>query len=210
MTGKKYIFRAGLQFFQGDWSFFKNVMKLRGWKEGPNLRCCWKCPCDHDSMYKCIHNAPWRGRSFTQADWIYEMMTSQKLFPLMAIPGILLCYVTADLMHAGDLGVLPIILGNVIWDIFKNLGGSLKNNTDALACIMNMIKIGAKRLKIEPPINTLTMNMVKRSGKKPLLKTKAAESRHMLRVIGVILLAPGLTLDKGIFSASFFRRVFLY
>ena len=168
---------------------------MRGWREGPNLSCCWKCPCDQQSLYQDVHNAPWRNRAYTQAAWVLMMMTSAiRKFPLLAVPGFIIAYVTADLMHAGDLGVLPIVLGNVLWNMFQKMGGTLKRPTQALANIMNMLKLACK----EVPISDLTINMIKMVGKGPLLKTKAAESRHMLKAIAYLLQHPGLRQKKKI------------
>ena len=121
------------------------------------------------------------------------MMTSAiNKFPLLAVPGFIIAYVTADLMHAGDLGILPIVLGNVLWNMFQKMGGTLKRPTQALANIMNMLKLACK----EVPISDLTINMIRRPGKGPLLKTKAAESRHMLKAIAYLLQHPGLRQKK--------------
>ena len=41
------------------------------------------------------------------------------------IPGMLLDYHVGDLMHAGDLGVLQPLLGNVLFELFQSMGGMI-------------------------------------------------------------------------------------
>ena len=46
--------------------------------------------------------------------------------PPLNIPGFVLASVSLDLMHIGDLGIAQVLLGNIAYEIFRHLGGTLK------------------------------------------------------------------------------------
>ena len=117
------------------------------------------------------------------------------IFPLLGVPGMTIAYIAADLMHCGDLGVVLYLLGNVLYDLFVEMGGTQRNPNQSISNIVNFIKMASKKLHIEPPVNNLSINMIRAKGKRPKLKTKAAVARGMLRVVNHILPATGLVFD---------------
>ncbi len=90
-------------------------------------------------------------------------------------------------MHASCLGYVQYLLGNILVDVFRRLGGVVNRAADTLAEIVSMIKAGAKALALErPPVNALTWSMLhSKSG--PKLKTKATEGRHLATVMEFVL-----------------------
>ena len=127
--------------------------------------------------------------NYTHADTLRIMIVEGLyVFALVALPGFLMSYVTPDLMHAGDLGVLQVLLGNVLYELFKAMGGTYESPNGSLSNLMNMIRAASKKIDIECPIAALSINMIRVMGGRPKLKTKAAESRHMLKVVAYILL----------------------
>ena len=116
------------------------------------------------------------------------ILQGQYVSGLYDIPGITLDVVSIDLMHTGDLGVLLFLYGNVLWELFVQIGGTAGDPGEALGDLMTMIKSASKAVGQErPPFNKLTLGMLKQPGKSPALKAKAAESRYMLPVILYIL-----------------------
>ena len=109
---------------------------------------------------------------------------------LLTLPGFMLEYIQGDLMHASDLGLLPIMLGSVIWEVFiHHCHGTLKRPNEPLAYIMTLIKQASKALhRKSPPMNKITLKMVRVSSKAViLLKSKAAEARGMITCMHFVL-----------------------
>ena len=176
---------------RADWQFYKQALSLVGWQpEGPLKRCCPCCfanwttfPFTDPSM-----SALWRKHRLTHRVFLQMMLLDNKVVsPLFDFCR--LEHITVDLMHCGDLGVLPYSYGNVFLEIFKEIGGTTSQPGPALADIMTMVRSGAKALDQDrPPINKLTMTMITAGGgKSPKLKVKAAEARYLLPIVQHIL-----------------------
>ena len=84
---------------------------------------------------------------------------------LFSIPGFKLKYISIDQLHAGDLGVMQFILGNILFDIFVEIGGLLTNPDSALSDIDTWIRLASRQCgMMQPPIGELTLGMVKPQG----------------------------------------------
>ena len=92
-------------------------------------------------------------------------------------------------MHSSCLGVLPYLLGCVLYELFKEMYGVLSRPESTLTDIMHMIRTAAKAIGHDrPPINTLTMLMIRgKASRGPKLKVKAAEARNLLFCMRFIL-----------------------
>ena len=94
-----------------------------------------------------------------------------------------------DWMHTIDLGIGLDISGNILWELFKTLGGTFKRSLKECGQLMAMIKAKADELGVEPPFFHLTVTMIRGSMKvKPKMKIKAAESRRLIPVLSAVLL----------------------
>ena len=133
--------------------------------------------------------ANWRGTRMTHREFIRDMLLMGKALPeLFNFPGWLLEYVMIDLMHTGDLGIIPVLLGNVAWELICEWGGTATHCDDQVHTLMCMIRAAAKAIKLErSPINRLTINMIRLQGKPPKLKVNAGEARRLLKVFNFIL-----------------------
>jgi hypothetical protein len=98
-------------------------------------------------------------------------------------------HIELDMLHVADQGILSHLLGNVLYEVFLELGGVMRRADATLAEIVNLIKIFSKRLKVPPPINNLTLGMICKSARRPCLRAKAAETRHLLPVVLAMLQA---------------------
>ena len=174
--------------YRGDWAWMKQAFGLTGWKgEGKNGRVCWKCmadKCDHPFTDMAL-GAAWRRTMITHAGFLgYSLLTGSMLSNIFSIPGFQVDYMSFDYMHACDLGIAQYMLGNVLWEVFLQFGGQIQNPKKAVAEILVMIKHCSKIIdQKESPINSLTLPMIKATGKAPKCKTKAAETRHMVPVV---------------------------
>ena len=103
-------------------------------------------------------------------------------------PGLHILSVEPDFMHTCCLGVLQSLLGNILWEVFSSMGGTITKHRSALAKLLSMIHVASRRLGCEPPINQLTIGMIRsKATGKPKCKTKAAEGRKLLPVVVFIL-----------------------
>ena len=69
-------------------------------------------------------------------------------------------------MHCCDFGIVPAVLGHLAWAIYLDLGGTRTfaphpANARALAKIVMMLKLASDQLHQHPPINDLTLGMVR-------------------------------------------------
>jgi len=182
---------AGVIQSRGDWSWDKSSLGVCGWAgEGPAKRCCWKCPANFTDFNFADFSifALWRPIRFVLQDFMRDCLLNNKpVSMLFQLPGFLFEYISGDLMHCGDLGVLQYLLGNVIHELFLSMGGRIKTPEPILADIMILIKQASKALGRErPPLNKITYGMVAKPNA-PKLKCKAAEARGLLECIQFIL-----------------------
>ena len=158
--------------------------------KGEHRACCWKCRANFTSIpfTDFSGGALWRSTLVRNGQYLLEQFQNggyvSKLFD---IPGFEAEYISADLMHCSDLGVLQYLLGSVLLELFYEMGGAVTRPEPVLGEIVLLIKKASKALQQDrPPINTLTMTMIRgRSG--PKLKTKAAEGRSLLNCVEFIL-----------------------
>jgi hypothetical protein len=83
-------------------------------------------------------------------------------------------------MHVVDLGVLHVLLGNIYYELFLEMGGTRKSSDIACGELLALMSWAAKQCGVAPPVNKITLAMLKKSGKPPKLKLKAAEGRHLV------------------------------
>ena len=65
---------------------------------------------------------------------------------LFSFPGFILDYITADLMHVSDLGVVQYVLGCTMFELFKEMGGLVSIPKPILADLMVMVKQASKTI----------------------------------------------------------------
>ena len=176
---------------RGDWAWMKQACGLCGWKaEGVKGNVCYKCAANCTDMVFTdpSHTALWRDTIVTRAMFLLAIQMGGACQSICNWPGFDIEVCDIDWMHCGDLGVLVYWLGNFIWHMIVELGGTFKNNKKQCGQIISMIKLAAHELDKDPPISNLSVSMVKASnGKPPKLKVKAAEARHLLPITHFML-----------------------
>ena len=118
------------------------------------------------------------------------MLTAIFLSELFSLPGLVIEMFSADLMHVADLGINQYLLACVIWELlFVEWGGSVTDPEPVLARFLSVLRLASKQCGFnQPPINTLTMGMLRNTPHSaPKMKVKAAESRHLLKCLVWIL-----------------------
>ena len=87
------------------------------------------------------------------------------------LPGFRFEHISIDAMHCIDLGVAQYCLGNILYELFRTLGGQMKKADPALSKLMVMFKLAAKSLGgKKAPIGSLTIGMIKPDGRPPRFK----------------------------------------
>ena len=79
------------------------------------------------------------------------------------LPGFQFDYITNDLMHTVDLGYAQLLLGSIMFELFREFGGLVTKPKGALNDLLALILQSSRILKIEPPFRTLTIGMIKGS-----------------------------------------------
>ena len=90
-------------------------------------------------------------------------------------------------MHVSCLGVSPVILGNTLFEMFKDMGGLITAPVRVLDELLVLIKIGARNTGVPIPFSSLTFTMIRQDGKGPKLRCKAAKCRYALTSIRFVL-----------------------
>ena len=77
--------------------------------------------------------ALWRATRLTHLTFMACIVANGSyLSELFNLPGFIFEFITADLMHCGELGVLLYLEGIVLWELLMEIGGSLNNNKEQL------------------------------------------------------------------------------
>ena len=99
---------------------------------------------------------------------------------LFQIPGFDFAYISVDLMHCVDLGVVQYLCGCALHEVFLELGGSESAPSEVLQYFLVLIKQAGKALAFsQPAVIELSRSMIHTTGA-PKMKTKASEGRKLL------------------------------
>ena len=164
-----------------------------GWTgEGEDQRCCWKCLANFGSLNfrDFYESALWRQTLLTHVLFKAAVLASGPyLSEIFNIPCFEHEMITGDLMHCSDLGVLLYLEGIILWELLKEMGGSMTTNRAQLHYILSLIKTASRELKQrKQPMNDLTIGMIKaKGGSSPKLKVKASAARNLLLCIRYVL-----------------------
>ena len=101
--------------------------------------------------------------------------------PIWSIPGFKTSFCIPELMHVCDLGISEYLMGNICWDLFKQLHGTRRKHKEATSILCNMALLVAKSLGIQAPFNFLRINMIRSQGKKK--QNDGTERRNMWKEI---------------------------
>ena len=97
-------------------------------------------------------------------------------------------YFGIDFMHCGDLGVTQYFLGAVLLTLFLELGGQITKRQEACGKLLTLIKMFARHLGVDAPINALTLTMFRASASKGCrFKGKVSECRYLVPIVLVIV-----------------------
>ena len=167
----------------GDWAWHKQVLNMRGWRDGPAQSCCWLCNATiNDDDFSLT--AAWRRTKRSSADILREAHAGAYVSGIWSIPGFDLSYVHPDWMHTCDQGVLQYACGNILYSLLqRDLRCSAGTLAEGVSLLENLMKSASRSMGVEPPFFELAASMIRRPGKRPKLNFKAAEGRDFAPVL---------------------------
>ena len=130
-AGMDLGFFAHLVQNRGDWAWFKQLFKFKGWA---SAQICWRCEANRSDkpFWDVGPDARWRKFRLTTAGLMSQLRAlGVELSPLFSCPGFIADYICIDVLHALDLGVTQELLGNVF---FEALGIYAVGRTEQLKC----------------------------------------------------------------------------
>ena len=171
LIGRKIRVKGALIRFLGDWMWIKQSLGLRGWGgEGPTRQICWLCNASLKGRcpsYDFRSNAAWADSIADMAQfWTTTRFQSVFVSTLWQIPGMTIQCVEPDFMHCSCLGIVQMLNGNILWELFVCLGGTLKTWKGCCGKLLAMIRVAAHDLDMEAPIAQLTIGMIRAPKKK--------------------------------------------
>ena len=194
LAGKPLPMRGAVLRKFGDWAWFKQALGLRGHQgEGDKGLVCWLCRAGRrDPVNYCWNfeeGAAWRSTGTSMRDfWEEQQQRGAHPSPIWQIPGFMISYCVPDFMHVCCLGILQYLTGNVLFELFREVGGTMDRPIKAVGILQNMIKLSAKAIGMQKsPVNKLTRGMFCTDKGKPKMRAKAAQGRYFLKVLHYLL-----------------------
>ena len=176
LAGDSIGCRALLLQVRGDWCFYKQVFNLPSWS---SEYICWLCKATRTIGSPCdFRTSAWRNHRYKSNEFKEKLVSLGLLSIIFQCPGFDLKHIMIDWLHAVDLGVSQTVLGNLFNEIIDLLPGSSRQ--ERVAALWLRMKNWYKETKPPSKLDALTPEMVKLPGKKPKLRSKAAECRYLL------------------------------
>ena len=173
-------FCGGLLQVRGDWAWYKVMFAFKGWAA---QSICWRCGANRSDkpFWDFSESAKWRGDRWS-LERLLEEIKRQGSFasPLFGAPGFVLAVLVIDVLHCMDLGISQDALGSLFWIalgvVFKG-----RNRALQIESLNAMMKEFYKRTQPPSRINTVTEEMLKKTGKPaPKLRAKGGETRYLI------------------------------
>ena len=193
-ASKRKISRCCILKKKGDWCHLKQVCGLQGWRAtGALLRMCYCCYASWGGVNTALDaslGASWRNARFqSNAEYMATLRRDAGyVSELFNLPGFIFTMFILDLMHIADLGITQVILGNIIFELILEMGGTIGQPDDAIVNFMNFLRLACHALDMKPPLTGHPpLSTFKRQGKDPRFRGKAAQTRYLLNVVVWIL-----------------------
>eukprot|EP00959_Pyramimonas_sp_CCMP1952_P130442 2727533-Pyramimonas_sp.AAC.1 len=174
--------RIAVIFCGADWEFYSSVCKFPTGQSVPN--CCWLCNASPHEGHLCCFNvssdAGWRGTLRSHESYLRNCVdTGAEPCVLMKIKTLRLEGFLPDAMHGMGEGFTAEVAGNVMYE-FMEAPGWGSNQKERAARLNDDLQKHYKTTKESVRVDgKITYERVKASGDWPLLKAKAAATRHI-------------------------------
>ena len=103
---------------RGDWPFLKQIFQVPQWNQH---QICWLCRATKET-YKITHSqSSWRTQRYAPHQFFRELREAGvPLSPLLSLPGFTYASICLDWMHIMDLGVSPIVMGSLFFELVSS------------------------------------------------------------------------------------------
>ena len=101
-----------------------------------------------------------------------RIMANGYISGVFSFPGFIFEGITVDWMHTVDLGCAQVTCGNILWELFKSMGGTIAAPEDALSKLVSYLADAANQIGKVLPFSKLTVSMIRPDDLKPRLKEK--------------------------------------
>ena len=185
MKGRSLGIRAACLQFRGDWPWLSAVFAIATHMSN---ELCFLCGADFGGTTPCTdpsHDAAWVGTRQTHIQFMNDRLRNRKYVSgVSRWPGFILLYIVLDLMHMADLGITQYCLGNVLFELFLELGGVLGRPLPTMARLVAFLKDAAIQLGVTCPVTALALTHIRREKDLvPCLKMKAAKTRSLAPIV---------------------------
>lgn len=177
MAGRALGARPLLVEVRGDWAWYKQVLRLPGWRD--RAGCCFLCKATPADIRDASSSAKWRRETLDHWELLVRMRTQHSsISPLFAAPGFRSRCICIDWMHTCDLGIACDFLGNLFWSALQKFPpGSLESK---VAALFREIQVFYRTTSCTARLDSLSVNMIRPPGKSPKLRASAAETRALV------------------------------
>ena len=139
---------------RGDWAWLKQLLNLQGWAtRGRLTKTCFRCAADRDGVLPMTDATLWADWRTTLIDAeayvLNQFLSGRYVSKFWSLPGMKYKYLSLDLMHVSDIGILQYLLGNVLWEMFLKLGGVVGTPSRALGLIVTNVKLACRNIGLE-------------------------------------------------------------
>ncbi len=169
--------------FRGDWPWLSGVFGL---SYHSNTAACFLC---HGRMDLSVPltdvstDAKWRSQLVSGPEWLASRAREGNYITgVFSWPGFAWTSIVLDFMHVVDLGIAQECLGNILWEVFQLLGGTVSQAEATLARMLVLLRDVANDLEVPCPLSKITLGMIRQRGK-PRLRAKAAKTRYLVPLV---------------------------
>jgi hypothetical protein len=166
---------------RGDWQFYCQAFNFPAWNT--NERMCWLCQASNvnsELLWTDFNTgAGWRGSVWSHEGYVADVEGRGEELPnIFSIRGLRLECILVDVLHAVDLGVASLVVGNVLNEVLPGLG---PNREKQMATLNARLASWYKANKITSQVRgKLTWDKIRATGNFPEFKAKAAATRHIV------------------------------
>ena len=169
--------------FRGDWPWLSSVFQIAAHS---SAEACFLCRGRMDMgcpLTDASSSALWRSTQVSPSTWLRDRMLSNGyVSAVFSWPGFTFHSIVLDWMHMVDLGCAQACLGNILWEIFRDIGGLVTAPTAMLAKLQIWLADAAHELGVEMPFSKLVLSMLRGDDLRPRLKLKAAKTRALVPI----------------------------
>jgi hypothetical protein len=171
---------------RGDWPFLKQLFQVPQWNQH---QICWLCRATKTN-YKITHShSPWRTQRYAPNQFFHELKEAGvQLCPLLSLPGFTFASICLDWMHIMDLGVSPVVMGSLFFELISSSVAmqclvvgvvALSTQAQRIAALWQCLRAWYREHKQPSMLDNLTKEMIWNDSKVKL-RAKAAECRYLV------------------------------